>query len=70
MKRVAIPVVLFVLAAALVVTGTLLLTHPRAKDTPANDAVVYGSGCLQNLEGLPWTASGNWLQSSFMVAPA
>lgn len=40
MKRVAVPIVLFVVAAALVVLGTVLLVHPREKGAPANDAVV------------------------------
>lgn len=40
MKRVAVPLALFVLAAVLVVAGTLLLTHPRSTGAPSNDAVV------------------------------
>ena len=40
MKRIAVPVALFVLAAALVVTGTLLLVNPRSKGAPDNDAVI------------------------------
>jgi Mce-associated membrane protein len=39
-KRVAVPVTLLVLAAALVVAGTLLLVNPRDKGAPDNTAVI------------------------------
>jgi Mce-associated membrane protein len=39
-KRVAVPVALFVLAAAIVVAGTLLLINPQSKSAPDNDAVI------------------------------
>lgn len=40
MKRAAVSIVLFVVAVALVVVGTLLLTHPRSKGAPSNAALV------------------------------
>jgi Mce-associated membrane protein len=46
-KRIALPLALFVLAAALVVTGTLLLIHPRSKGAPANDAIIDRSRTTQ-----------------------
>jgi Mce-associated membrane protein len=46
-KRIAPPLALFVLAAALVVTGTLLLIHPRSKGAPANDAIIDRSRTTQ-----------------------
>lgn len=47
MKLVAVPLALFVLAAALVVTGTLLIAHPRSKNTPGNDAIIDQKGTSQ-----------------------
>jgi Mce-associated membrane protein len=46
-KRIALPLALFVLAAALVVTGTLLLIHPRSEGAPANDAIIDRSRTTQ-----------------------
>jgi Mce-associated membrane protein len=46
-KRIVLPLALFVLAAALVVTGTLLLIHPRSKGAPANDAIIDRSRTTQ-----------------------